>query len=132
MPRLRRRWLHPREAVEWRAVANHGPWNQRQVAGHLFVTDQRLVFRPLWIEIMTDETPWEAPLAEVVVSIGPGQWVPRLPLVRRLALRYDIQASMENGSEEHFFVTHLGEPIERLAHGNAPDLGPSREFGTRW
>lgn len=132
MGRFRRRWLQPGEAVQWRATSNHGPWNHRQVAGHVFVTDRRFVFRPLWIELITQEVPWEAPLSEVSVAIGPGQWVPRLRLLRFLALRYDIQVVTSDGAEEHFFVTHLGEPIERLAQGNIPDLRGAKRFGTRW
>jgi hypothetical protein len=48
-------------------------------------------------------------------------------------LRYDIQVFTQDGSEEYFFVNHLGEPTVRLAHPNVPGLGPANyRFGTKW
>lgn len=132
MVRLRRRWLQQGETVCWRAMANHGRWNTRQVGGHLFVTDRRLVFRPIWIELVTDEMPWEAPLSEIALSVGPGQWAPRLRVLERFALRYNIQVLGADGSEEHFFVTHLGPQIVELARGNVPDLRPASAYRSKW
>ncbi|MGH9106839.1 MAG: hypothetical protein ACRDZX_13610 [Acidimicrobiales bacterium] len=37
-----------------------------------------------------------------------------------------------DNQEEHFFVTHLGAPIVKLARGNVPNLRSASAFGTRW
>jgi hypothetical protein len=104
-------------------MANHGPWNARAAGGHLYLTNRRLVFRPTLVESFTQEQPWEAPLSAAMVTVGPGQWPTRAPVIRYFALRYDIDVLLADGTEEHFFVTHLGEPLEALAAHSGPDLG---------
>jgi len=106
-------------------MANHGPWNARSVAGHLYLTDRRLIFRPTWIERLTQERGWETTVHTGMIAIGPGQWPTRIPVIRHFALRYEIDVLSADGSEEHFFVTHLGAPIESIAthRDDEPGLG---------
>lgn len=79
------------------------------------MTDRRLVFRPTLFERMTEEVPWQGELGHLLVTVGPGPWRPRVPLLRKLALRYDVEAMDSHGTDEHFFVTHLGHDLQRVA-----------------
>lgn len=130
MARLFRRWRHPGEKVLWKALANRGPSDTRQVGGRLFVTDERLVFEPIVAERFAEARRWEASLDGLEVSMGPGSWRPRLPVLRPLALRYEVTVRTDDGREEHFFVTHVGEPLERLAGpGTGGDAGMEQDGG---
>jgi len=97
-------------------MANRGPDNTRQVGGTLYLTDQRLFFEPHILERVTQEAEWEVPLPDVRMNIGPGSWDPHVPVVRDIALRYHLEVIQADGSLEDFFLTHLGEALERLAH----------------
>ena len=97
-------------------MANRGPDNTRQVGGTLYLTDERLFFEPHLLERVAQEQEWEAPVADVRMSIGQGSWSPHIPVVRDVALRYRLEVIEADGSLEEFFLTHLGDPLERLAH----------------
>ncbi|MGO8872912.1 MAG: hypothetical protein ACLQPH_16210 [Acidimicrobiales bacterium] len=122
MIQVRHRWLRPAEHVVWHGLANRGPGDTRQVGGRLFVTDQRLVFEPIIMERFAQEQPWEGPVDQVELTIGPGSRDPHVPILRDIALRYEIIVTTPDGDEEHSFVTHVGEPLTRRAGG---DHGPA-------
>ncbi len=121
MAHFRHRWLRPAEQVRWHGSANRGPGDTRQVGGHLFVTDQRLVFVPLLAERFAQEPGWEAPIDQIAVTIGEGAWSPQLPILRDIALRYEVTVTSADGTvatdaiDEHFFLAHLAAPLVSLA-----------------
>lgn len=110
-----RRWLRPDERILWRVMANRGPEGQRPAGGVLYVTDQRLYFRPSLFERFAEEVPWEAPVAAVKATFSPGPWRPRSPLFRTISLRHRVRIDLPDGRSEEFRVTRLGEPLVRLA-----------------
>lgn len=128
---LRHRWLNPGENVLWHAMANRGPDNTRQVGGILYLTDQRLLFEPNVIERFTDERPWEIPVRQAEMTLGRGLWEPHLPVLRDIALRFHLRVKAPDGATEDFFVTHAGEPLERLARWEdgtqSDDRSPSQQ-----
>jgi hypothetical protein len=119
---LHHHWLRDGEQIAWHGIANRGADNTRQVGGILYLTDQRLFFKPHILERVTQEPEWQTPLADVRMSLGPGSWDPHIPVIRDVALRYRLEVIAADGSVEDFFLTHLGEPLERIAHweGQAP------------
>jgi len=112
---LRHPWLDEGEQILWQGMANRGPDNTRQVGGTLYLTDRRLYFQPHLLERVTEEERWQAPRSDLRLSLGPGSWDPHLPVVRDIALRYHLEVIEADGSLEDFFLTHLGEPLERVA-----------------
>jgi hypothetical protein len=116
MAHLRHHWLRPGETILWHGMANRGADNTRQVGGNLYLTDQRLFFQPHLLERVTQEEVWQAPIADVRMNLGRGSWDPDVPVVREIALRYHLEVIQKDGSLEDFFLTHLGEPLERMAH----------------
>lgn len=112
---MRHHWLHPGERVVWHALANRGADNTRQVGGRLYLTDRRLVFEPALLERVTQERPWEAPLAGLEVALGPGSWTTEAPVVREVALRHHLHVRRLDGAEEDFFLAHVGAELAALA-----------------
>jgi hypothetical protein len=111
--------LGPGESIRWHAWANWGPDNTRQVAGRLFVTNRRIVFVPNAFERFTGQPSWECPLPDARVSVGPGQWNTRIPVLRSLALRSRLTVACP-GTEKQFFwlrnlPTVLAQRMRRLS-----------------
>jgi len=113
---IRHRWIREGEHILWHGVANRGADNTRQVGGTLYLTDQRLFFEPHILERVTQEEEWQASLADVRLTLGQGSWDPHIPVVRDIALRYHLEVIQADGSLEDFFLTHVGEPLEKVAH----------------
>jgi hypothetical protein len=113
---LHHHWLQEGEHIQWHGIANRGADNTRQVGGILYLTDQRLFFEPHILERVTQEHEWQAPLTDVRLSLGDGLWNPHIPVIRDMALRYHLEVIQADGSFEDFWLTHLGEPLERIAH----------------
>lgn len=113
---LRHHWLGEGERILWHGVANRGADNTRQVGGILYLTDRRLFFEPHILERVTQEQEWQAPVADVRMSLGHGSWDPHIPILRDVALRYRLEVIEPDGSIEDFFLTHLGEPLEKITH----------------
>lgn len=80
--------------------------------------DERLFFEPHILERITEEQEWQAPVADVGMSVGPGWWNPHIPVLRDMALRYHLEITQADGSLEDFFLTHLGEPLEQMTHSD--------------
>jgi hypothetical protein len=115
---LRHHWLHEGEQILWHGMANRGADNTRQVGGILYLTGERLFFEPALLERFTEEQEWQAPLTEVRMSLGPGTWDPHIPVVRHIALRYHLEVIQPDDSVEDFWLTHLGEALERVARSD--------------
>jgi hypothetical protein len=107
------------ERVAWHSMANRGADNTCQVGEVLYLTDERLFFEPALLERATEEKEWQAPLADLSMTLGPRTWDSHIPVVRHIALRYHLQAIQADGSVEDFWITQLGEPLEQIAHWDA-------------
>jgi hypothetical protein len=120
--RMLHRWLRPGERILWHGMANRGREDTRPVGGRLFVTDQRLYFKPAPLERFAEEVPWEAPATGATTTFSAGPWRPRFPLFRKISLRHRVRVELPDGDAEDFRVTRLGEALVRLARG-APRSG---------
>jgi hypothetical protein len=99
--------LEPSESILWHAWANWGADNTRQVAGRLFVTNRRIVFVPNAFERFTGEPSWECLASDARVSIGPGQWNTRIPIIRSLALRSRLMVECPGYEKQYFWLRNL-------------------------
>jgi hypothetical protein len=94
------------ETLLWSAWTEWGDENSRPVGGHLLVTDQRIMFRPSVVERVTGEHSWECSKDVAKVTIGPGDWVPHIPVVQSLALRGKVTVACPGYEPQSFFFLH--------------------------
>lgn len=105
------------ESILWHALANWGDDNTRQVAGRLFVTNRRIVFVPNAFERFTGEPSWECFIADARVSIGPGSWTTRVPLMRSIALRSHLTVACPGYEAQHFWLTSIPAVLKERMRG---------------
>jgi hypothetical protein len=105
------------ESILWHAVANWGDDNTRQVAGRLFVTSRRLVFVPNALERFTGESSWECLISDATVSVGPGSWNTRIPILRSIALRSGMTVSCPGFADQHFWLRYLPAMLTKRLRG---------------
>ena len=109
--------LNPGETVLWSAWTERGDEDTRPVGGHIHVTDQRIMFRPSAVERFTGESSWECSNDTATVSIGPGDWVPHLPVLRSIALRGRVVVTCPGDEPQSFWFLHPVEWLVEHMHG---------------
>jgi hypothetical protein len=105
------------ESILWHALANWGDDNTRQVAGRLFVTNRRIVFVPNAFERFTGEPSWECLTPDAGVSISPGSWTTRVPVIRSIALRSHVTVTCPGFERQHFWLTSIPAVLKERMRG---------------
>ena len=97
------------ESLLWSAWSQRGDENTRPSAGHLFVTDKRIAFRPTAIERFAGEQSWECAIDGAEVAIRPGDFVTRVPVLRSIALQSRVTVSCGDYDPQNFWFIHSEE-----------------------
>jgi len=117
------------ESLLWSVWAQWGDENTRPTAGHFFVTDMRIGFRPTAIERFTGEQLWECAIGDGKVSIHRGDYVTGVPVLRSIALQGRITVTCPSKQLQNFWLLHtegwLREQMKDLPiHIEAPVTPP--------
>jgi hypothetical protein len=98
--------LQDGESLLWSAWTQQGDEDTRPTAGHLFVTDRRVAFRPSAIERVAGERGWECALQNAKLLIRPGDYITEVPILRSIALRGRITVSCTGREPMNFWFLH--------------------------
>jgi hypothetical protein len=110
------------ESLLWSAWAQWGDENTRPTAGHFFVTDMRIVFGPTAIERFTGERLWECAIGDGKVSIRPGDFITRVPILRSVALRGRVTVTFPGKEPQNFWFLHPEEWLREQMKGLPIDI----------
>jgi hypothetical protein len=99
----------PGEVVLWKANAN-SLQGRRALGGRLYLTNERLLFNPHFVDAMTGGRQWSVDCSEIS-AVGREERDPHRPVA---SVRAVLRIEMSDGKEERFVVNRLDEVVARL------------------